>query len=55
MKAISTQMRLTSLLLAVLTTVTVLGATAAGMAASGAPSHEVIVLEHVTVKPTAVQ
>ena len=55
MKSISTQMRLTSLLLAVLTSVTVLGATVAGMQASGAPSHDVVVLEHVTVKPTAVQ
>jgi hypothetical protein len=35
MKAISTQMRLTSLLLAFLTTAMVLGATVAGMQASG--------------------
>ena len=55
MKAISTQMRLTSLLLAVLTSATVLGATVAGMQASGAASHDVVVLERVTVKPTAVQ
>jgi len=55
MKATSTQMRLTSLLLAVLTSATVLGATVAGMQPGSAASHDVVVLEHVTVKPTAVQ
>jgi hypothetical protein len=55
MKAISTQVRLTSLLLAVLMSATVLGATVAGMQSSGAASHDVVVLEHVTVRPTAVQ
>jgi len=55
MKATSTQMRLTSLLLAVLTSATVLGATVAGMQPSAAASHDVVVLEHVTVRSTAVQ
>ena len=55
MKATSTQMRLTSLLLAVLASATVLGATVAGMQPSSTASHDVVVLEHVTVKPTAVQ
>jgi hypothetical protein len=55
MKAISTQVRLTSLLLAVLMSATVLGATVAGMQSSGASSYDVVVLEQVTVRPTAVQ
>jgi hypothetical protein len=55
MKATSIQMRLTSLLLAVLTSATVLGATVTGMQPSAADSHDVVVLEQVTVKPTAVQ
>jgi CBS domain containing-hemolysin-like protein len=55
MKATSTQMRLTSLLLAVLASVTVLGATVAGMQPGAAGSHAVVVMEDVTVKPTAVQ
>lgn len=55
MKATSTQMRLTSLLLAVLTSATVLGVTVTGMQPSAADSHDVVVLEQVTVKPTAVQ
>jgi hypothetical protein len=55
MKATSTQMRLTSLLLAVLTSATVLGATVAGMQPGAADSPAVVVMEHVTVKPTAVQ
>jgi len=55
MKATSTQMRLTSLLLAVLASATVLGATVVGMQSSAAASHDVVVLEHVTVKATAVQ
>ncbi len=55
MKATSTQVRLTSLLLAVLTSATVLGATVAGMQSSGTAAHDVVVLEHVTVRPTAVQ
>lgn len=55
MKAISTQVRLTSLLLAVLTSATVLGATVAGMQAGGTDSYDVVVLEQVTVRPTAVQ
>ena len=55
MQATSTQMRLTSLLLAALTTATVLGATVAGMQPTEPSSHAVVVMEHVTVKPTAVQ
>jgi len=55
MKATSTQMRLTSLLLAVLTSAIVLGATVTGMQPSAADSHDVVVLEQATVKPTAVQ
>ena len=55
MKATSTQMRLTSLLLAVVTSATVLGATVAGMQSATPASHDVVVLEHVTVKPTSVQ
>jgi hypothetical protein len=55
MKATSTQVRLTSLLLAVLMSATVLGATVAGMQTGGAASYDVVVLEHVTVRPTAVQ
>ena len=54
MNTTSLQTRLTSLLLAVLTSATVLGATVAAMQ-SGTPAHDVIVMEHVTVKPTAVQ
>ena len=55
MKAITTPMRLTSLLLAVLTSATVLGATVAGMQAGSPSESAVVVLEKVTVKPTAVQ
>jgi hypothetical protein len=55
MKAISTQVRLTSLLLAVLTSAMVLGATVGGMQTSGERSYDVVVLEQVTIKPTAVQ
>lgn len=55
MKTISTKVRLTSLLLAVLTSATVLGATVTGIQSGGTASHDVVVLEHVTVKPTAVQ
>jgi hypothetical protein len=55
MKSISSRMRLTSLLLAVLTSATVLGATVAGMQPGSAPSQDLVVMEHVTVKPTTVQ
>jgi hypothetical protein len=55
MKSISNRMRLTSLLLAMLTSATVLGATVAGMQPGSAPSQDLVVMEHVTVKPTAVQ
>lgn len=54
MKATSLQTRLTSLLLAVLTSATVLGATLAAMQ-SGTSTHDVLAMERVTVKPTAVQ
>jgi hypothetical protein len=55
MKAISMQARLTSLLLAVLASAAVLGSTVAGMQAGGPSDPAVVVMEHITVKPTAVQ
>ena len=55
MKTISTSTRLTSLLLAVLTSATVLGATVAGMQAHVPADATVVVMERVTVFPTAVQ
>jgi hypothetical protein len=55
MKTISTQARLMSLILAVATTVVVLGSTVAGMQASAESQPLVVVLEKVTVKPTTVQ
>jgi hypothetical protein len=55
MKTISTQARLMSLVLAVATTVVVLGSTVAGMQASAESQPLVVVLEKVTVKPTTVQ
>lgn len=55
MKTISTQARLTSLAMAVVTTVVVLGSTVAGMQISAESQPMVVVLEKVTVKPTAVQ
>ena len=55
MKTISTQARLTSLAMAVVTTVVVLGSTVAGMQLSAESQPMVVVLEKMTVKPTAVQ
>jgi hypothetical protein len=55
MKTISTQARLMSLVMAVATTVVVLGSTVAGMQASAESQPLVVVLEKATVKPTAVQ
>jgi hypothetical protein len=55
MKTISTQARFTSLLLAVLTTFVVLGSTVAGMQASAESQPTLVVMEKVTIKPTAVQ
>jgi hypothetical protein len=53
MKTISMQVRLTSLLLAVAMSAVVLGSTVAGMQPGGADST-VVVLEKVTVKPSAI-
>ncbi|MGZ8273381.1 MAG: hypothetical protein ACXWUM_05655, partial [Burkholderiaceae bacterium] len=55
MKTISTQARLMSLAMAVATTVVVLGSTVAGMQISAESQPMVVVLEKVTVKPSAVQ
>jgi hypothetical protein len=55
MKTASLQTRLTSLLFAALTSATVLGATVAGMQHGTESQPAVVVMEHVTVKPTAVQ
>jgi hypothetical protein len=55
MKTISTQARLMSLGLAVVTSVVVLGSTVAGMQLSAESQPAVVVMEKVTVKPTAVQ
>jgi hypothetical protein len=55
MKTISTQARLMSLVLAVATTVVVLGSTVAGMQSSAESQPMVVVLDKVTIKPTAVQ
>jgi hypothetical protein len=55
MKTISTQARLTSLVLALATTVMVLGSTVAGMQWSAETQPALVVMEKVTIKPTAVQ
>jgi hypothetical protein len=55
MKTISTQARLASLGLAVLTAVVVLGGTVAGMQASAESQPALVVMEKVTIKPTSVQ
>ena len=52
MKTISTQVRMTSLLLAVVTSAVVLGSTVTGLQ-SGSVSPSVVVMEKVTVKPSA--
>jgi hypothetical protein len=51
MKTISMQARLTSLLLAVVTSAVVLGSTVAGLQGSGV-SPSVVVMEKVTIKPS---
>ena len=55
MKTISTQARLMSLALAVVTSAVVLGSTVAGMQASAESQPTLVVMEKVTVKPPAVQ
>ena len=55
MKTISTQARLMSLVMAVVTTAVVLGSTVAGMQASAESQPMVVVLEKATIKPTSVQ
>jgi hypothetical protein len=55
MKTISTQARLMSLVMAVATTVVVLGSTVAGMQSSAESQPQLVVMEKVTIKPTAVQ
>ena len=55
MKTISTQARLMSLVMAVATTVVVLGITVVGMESSAESQPLVVVMEKVTVKPTTVQ
>jgi hypothetical protein len=53
MKTISTKTRMTSLALAVLTSVVVLGSTVAGMQAGNVPDAPMVVMEKVTITPTA--
>ena len=55
MKTISTQARMTSLLLALITTVVVLGSTAAGMQISAEAQPAVVVMDKITIKPTTLQ
>ena len=55
MKTISTQARLMSLGLAVVASVVVLGSTVAGMQLSAEKQPTLVVMEKVTVKPSAVQ
>jgi len=55
MKTTSTQARLLSLVLALVTTAVVLGSTVAGMQWSAESQPALVVMEKVTVKPTAVQ
>ena len=55
MKTISIRGRLASLVLAVATTAVVLGSTVAGMQYSAETQPALIVMEKVTIKPTAVQ
>jgi len=55
MKTISTQVRLTSVLLAALMSTAVLGATVAGMQAGSPTQPAVVVMEHITIKPASVQ
>ena len=55
MKTISTQARLASLAMAVVTAFVVLGSTVAGMQLSAESQPALIVMEKVTIKPTSVQ
>ena len=55
MKTISTQARLLSLAMALITTTVVLGSTVAGMQWSAETQPALVVMEKVTVTPTAVQ
>jgi len=55
MKTISTQARLMSLALAIVATTVVLGSTVAGMQWSAESQPALVVMEKVTVKPSAVQ
>lgn len=55
MKTISTQARLISFAMALITTAVVLGSTIAGMQWSAESQPSLVVMEKVTVKPTAVQ
>ena len=55
MKTISTQARLISFAMALITTAVVLGSTVAGMQWSAESQPALVVMEEVTVKPTAVQ
>ena len=55
MKTTSTQARVLSLALALVTTAVVLGSTVAGMQWSAESQPALVVMEKVTVKPTAVQ
>jgi hypothetical protein len=55
MKTISTQARLMSAVLAVVTTAVVIGSTVAGMQLSAESQPTLVVMDKVTIKPTAVQ
>jgi hypothetical protein len=55
MKATSTQVRVTSLLLALLTTAVVLGGTVIGMQAGTESPPVLLVLDKATVRPSALQ
>ncbi|MGE5162081.1 MAG: hypothetical protein ACM3O5_11290 [Betaproteobacteria bacterium] len=55
MKTISTQARLISFAMALVTTVVVLGSTVAGMQWSAEAQPALVVMEKTTVTPTAVQ
>jgi hypothetical protein len=55
MKTISLRTRLSSLVLAAATTAVVLGSTVAGMQYSAEAQPALVVMERITIKPTAVQ
>ncbi len=54
MKTITNQVRLTAVLLAVLMSTVVLGSTLAGMQAGSTSDANVVVMDKVTIKPSAV-